>query len=81
MKPSVSRPETIYQTGNRDTNKKIRCPDGTIPILRTTKRYVSKARRFEELHFNPLTADSHGTHVRTFPFNTFYMLRGLDLRL
>ncbi|KAF8093697.1 hypothetical protein N665_0380s0017 [Sinapis alba] len=63
MKPSVSRPESNYKAENRDNNKKIRCPDGTIPILRTTKEYASNARRFEEMHLNPLSADSPGTHI------------------
>ncbi|XP_024006825.1 uncharacterized protein LOC18011571 [Eutrema salsugineum] len=64
MKPSVPRPGFKNQTDDNETYKnKIDCPDGTVPILRTTKEYVSNAQRFSELHFNPLTADSPGTHI------------------
>jgi len=33
-------------------------------VLRNTKQYVANAQYWEEKHFNPLTVESHGTHVR-----------------
>ncbi|KAL1224283.1 Protein neprosin [Cardamine amara subsp. amara] len=64
MKPSVSKPELKNQTSSNKTyKKKIRCPQGTIPILRNSKEYITNARLFVEKYFHPLTGDSPGTHI------------------
>ncbi|XP_010494791.1 PREDICTED: uncharacterized protein LOC104771883 [Camelina sativa] len=59
MKPSVSRFEFKNQTDNNKTYKpKIRCPDGTVPILRNSKEYITKAQ-----YFQPLSHDHPGAHI------------------
>ncbi|XP_056844102.1 uncharacterized protein LOC130496228 [Raphanus sativus] len=65
MKPSVSRPEFKMQTGKNETSNKnkIGCPNGTVPILRNTKKFVTNSQIFAESHFHPLSADSPGTHI------------------
>ena len=66
MKSSVSRPELKMQIGKNETSnkRKIGCPNGSVPILRNTKEYVTNSQMFAEKHFHPLSADSPGTHVR-----------------
>ncbi|KAH0907510.1 hypothetical protein HID58_039337, partial [Brassica napus] len=44
-------------------NHKIQCPNGTVPILKNTKKYVANAQYWAERHFNPLTDESPGKHV------------------
>lgn len=65
LKPSfsISKPEKQVES-ERKSKKSIECPNGTVPILRNTKQYVANAQYWEEKHFNPLTVESHGTHVR-----------------
>lgn len=64
MKPSLSRHELKNQTSNNKTYKtKIKCPYGTIPVLRNTKEFNTKAQLLAAKYFNPLSADSPGTHV------------------
>ncbi|KAG2302394.1 hypothetical protein Bca52824_031045 [Brassica carinata] len=65
VKPSVSRPELKMQTGNNETSnkKKIRCPNGTVPILRNTKEFIKNSQFFAKKHIHPLTVDSPGTHI------------------
>ena len=67
MKSSISRNELKMQTGKNETSnkRKIVCPNGTVPILRNTKEYVTNSQVFAEKHFHPLSADSPGTHVST----------------
>ncbi|KAF3561402.1 hypothetical protein DY000_02013081 [Brassica cretica] len=64
MKSSISRNELKMQTGKNETSnkRKIVCPNGTVPILRNTKEYVTNSQVFAEKHFHPLSADSPGTH-------------------
>lgn len=62
MEPSFAIPQLKYQVENK-YEKIIDCPNGTVPILRNTKEYVANAQYFTEKYFNPLTVDSHGTHV------------------
>ncbi|XP_050259836.1 uncharacterized protein LOC126704888 [Quercus robur] len=41
------------------------CPDGLVPIRRTTKDDLKRAKLATEIHaskYNPLTTDKHGTH-------------------
>lgn len=62
MKPS--RTELNSQTGNSITQKnKIKCPDGTIPVLRNTKDFLTSANLFPENYVHPHSVDSPGTHV------------------
>nr|VDD27042.1 unnamed protein product [Brassica oleracea] len=62
MKPS--RTELNSQTGNNITQKnKIKCPDGTIPVLRNTKDFLTSANLFPENYVHPQSVDSPGTHV------------------
>ncbi|EOA33263.1 hypothetical protein CARUB_v10022287mg [Capsella rubella] len=64
MKPSVSRLELKNQTLNNKTYKtKMRCPDGTVPILKTSKEYINNTQLFTEKYFHPLSGDSPGTHI------------------
>ena len=64
MKPSVSRTKLKSQIGIKKIQKqKIPCPDGTIPVLRNTKEFITNAQVLADKHFHPLTADSPGTHV------------------
>ncbi|WZZ86900.1 hypothetical protein YC2023_115479 [Brassica napus] len=65
MKSSISRNELKMQTGKNETSnkRKIVCPNGTVPILRNTKEYVTNSQVFAEKHFHPLSADSPGTHI------------------
>ena len=42
------------------------CPDGLVPIRRTTKDDLKRIKLATEIHsskYNPLTTDKHGTHV------------------
>ncbi|KAK7816523.1 hypothetical protein CFP56_043961 [Quercus suber] len=54
------------------------CPDGLVPIRRTTKDDLKRAKLATEIHaskYNPLTIDKHGTHyaiVGTTDANTKY---------
>ncbi|CAF2144641.1 hypothetical protein IGI04_008430 [Brassica rapa subsp. trilocularis] len=62
MKPS--RTELNSQTGNSITQKnKIKCPDGTIPVLRNTKDFLTSANLFPENYVHPQSVDSPGTHI------------------
>ncbi|KAL1212620.1 Protein neprosin [Cardamine amara subsp. amara] len=64
MKPSVSSSEFKNQTSNNKTyKKKIRCPDGTVPILRNSKEYITNTQLVAEKYFHPLSGDSPGTHI------------------
>jgi len=64
MKPSVSRHELRNQTDNTKTYKnKMGCPDGTVPILRNSKEYITNAQLFAEKYFHPLSSESPGSHV------------------
>lgn len=64
MKPSVSRTESKSQIGiNRVQKQIIPCPDGTIPVWRNTKEYITKAQDLADKHVHPLSDDSPGTHV------------------
>ncbi|WZZ49524.1 hypothetical protein YC2023_049631 [Brassica napus] len=62
--PSAAH-ELKMQTGKNETSdkRKIECPNGTVPILRNTKEYVTNSQVFAEEHFHPLSADSPGTHI------------------
>ncbi|EOA34668.1 hypothetical protein CARUB_v10022239mg [Capsella rubella] len=63
-KPSVSRLEFNNQTSNNETYmKKMRCPEGTVPILRTSKEYINNTQLFTEKYIHPLSGDSPGTHI------------------
>nr|VDD26980.1 unnamed protein product [Brassica oleracea] len=64
IKPSVSRTKLKSQIGIKKVQKqKIPCPDGTIPVLRNTKEFITNAQVLADKHFHPLTADSRGTHI------------------
>ncbi|KAJ4888571.1 hypothetical protein Rs2_28319 [Raphanus sativus] len=65
MKSSVSRPELKMQTSKNETSNKnkIGCPNGTVPILRNTKEYVTNSQIFSEKHFHLLSPDSPGLHI------------------
>ncbi|KAJ4908286.1 hypothetical protein Rs2_11944 [Raphanus sativus] len=64
MKPSVSRTESKSQIGiNRVQKQIIPCPDGTIPVWRNTKEYITKAQDLADKHVHPLSDDSPGTHI------------------
>ncbi|KAG7610365.1 Neprosin [Arabidopsis suecica] len=64
IKPSVSRHELRNQTDNTKTYKnEMGCPDGTVPILRNSKEYISNAQLFAEKYFHPLSSESPGSHV------------------
>ncbi|KAF8095204.1 hypothetical protein N665_0339s0073 [Sinapis alba] len=61
MEPSFS-----VSKSNRFENKMrkniIGCPNGTVPILENIKDHAANTQHFAEKYFNPLTAESHGTH-------------------
>ncbi|CAH8313905.1 unnamed protein product [Eruca vesicaria subsp. sativa] len=62
MKPS--RTQLNSQTSNSITHKnKIKCPDGTVPVLRNTKEFVTNDNLFAEKYVHPQSADSPGTHI------------------
>ncbi|CAH8388441.1 unnamed protein product, partial [Eruca vesicaria subsp. sativa] len=63
MKPSVSRTKSKSQIGINHVQKQtIPCPDGTIPVWRNTKEFITNAQVLAEKHVHPLSADSPGTH-------------------
>ncbi|KAF8093696.1 hypothetical protein N665_0380s0016 [Sinapis alba] len=64
-KPSLSRPELKMRTGKNETSSKnkIGCPNGTVPILRSTKEFITNSKMFAKKHFHLLSADSPGTHI------------------
>ncbi|CAH2044433.1 unnamed protein product [Thlaspi arvense] len=62
MKPSVSRIELKSQIGNKK-KEKDQCPDGTVPVLRNTKEFITNAQFFAKKYIHPLTTDSPGTHI------------------
>ncbi|ESQ41127.1 hypothetical protein EUTSA_v10015562mg [Eutrema salsugineum] len=63
MEPSfsISKPKNKARDESKSKTN-IECPNGTVPILRNTKEYVANAQYWAGKHFNPLTAESHGTH-------------------
>ncbi|KAL0739725.1 hypothetical protein Bca4012_081238 [Brassica carinata] len=64
MKPSVSRTESKSQIGINQVQKlTVPCPDGTIPVWRNTKEFITNAQVLAEKHVHPLSADSPGTHI------------------
>ncbi|CAN7045739.1 hypothetical protein IGI04_008411 [Brassica rapa subsp. trilocularis] len=65
MKPSLSRPELKMRTEKNETSNqnKIGCPNGTVPILRSTKEFIINSQMFAENNFHMLSADSPGTHI------------------
>ncbi|CAH2035941.1 unnamed protein product, partial [Thlaspi arvense] len=62
MQPSVSRHEIKKQIGNNKTFKKMKCPYGTVPVLRNTKEFISSAQLFVN-NSHLISADSPGTHI------------------
>ncbi|KAF8082832.1 hypothetical protein N665_0805s0005 [Sinapis alba] len=65
MEPSflISKQKDQIKTKSESKSKKvIECPNGTVPILKTTREYVKNAQYWAKKHFNPFTIDSHGTH-------------------
>jgi len=64
MKPSISRDELRNHVGNNKSySKKTGCPDGTVPILRNSNEYNTKAQLFAEKYFHPLSTHKSGAHV------------------
>ncbi|CAN8277262.1 unnamed protein product [Cochlearia groenlandica] len=64
MKPSVSRYGFKNRSDNIRTNKKkIRCPYGTVPILRNSKEYNTKSQLFAENYFHSLSVNNPGIHT------------------
>ncbi|XP_010493800.1 PREDICTED: uncharacterized protein LOC104771021 [Camelina sativa] len=64
MKPSVSRHELKnHIENNKSYSKKIGCSDGTVPILRISNEYNTKAQFFAEKYLHPLTGDTPGVHI------------------
>ncbi|AED90820.1 unnamed protein product [Arabidopsis thaliana] len=62
LEPSFSKPKNQVK-GESERKNIIECPNGTVPIIRNTKKYVANAQYWTEKHLNPLTIDSHGTHI------------------
>ncbi|CAH2035939.1 unnamed protein product, partial [Thlaspi arvense] len=62
MQPSVSRHEIKKKIGNNKTFKKMKCPYGTVPVLRNTKEFISSAQLFVN-NSHLISADSPGTHI------------------
>ena len=64
MEPSFSNLKPKKQVKNKTENRiRVECPNGTVPILKNTKKYVANAQYWAERHFNPLTDESPGKHV------------------
>ncbi|CAF1786833.1 unnamed protein product [Brassica oleracea var. botrytis] len=64
MEPSFSNLKPKKQVKNKTENRiRVECPNGTVPILKNTKKYVANAQYWAERHFNPLTDESHGKHI------------------
>ncbi|WZZ22594.1 hypothetical protein YC2023_123981 [Brassica napus] len=64
MEPSFSSLKPKKQVKNKIENRiRVECPNGTVPILKNTKEYVTNAQYWAERHFNPLTDESHGKHI------------------
>ncbi|XP_019095854.1 PREDICTED: uncharacterized protein LOC104763020 [Camelina sativa] len=64
MKPSVSIHELRnHIDNNKSYSSEIGCPDGTVPILRISNEYNTKAQLFSEKYFHPLTVDNPGAHI------------------
>lgn len=64
MEPSFSVPKSNRFENKMRTNI-IGCPNGTVPILKNIKDHAANTQYFAEKYFNPLTVESHGTHVST----------------
>ncbi|EOA22852.1 hypothetical protein CARUB_v10003582mg [Capsella rubella] len=62
MEPSFPISKSKYQVERTISKEIIDCPNGTVPILRNTKEYVTNGQHFVGKHFNPFTVESHGTH-------------------
>ncbi|KAL0823242.1 hypothetical protein Bca101_046919 [Brassica carinata] len=63
MEPSFIISKQKDQTKTKSESKKfIDCPNGTVPILKNTKEFVTNAQYWANKHFNSFTIDSHGTH-------------------
>ncbi|CAG7911469.1 unnamed protein product [Brassica rapa] len=63
MEPSFSNLKPKKQVKNKTENRiRVECPNGTVPILKNTKKYVANAQYWAERHFNPLTDESPGKH-------------------
>ncbi|CAN8265171.1 unnamed protein product [Cochlearia groenlandica] len=64
MKSSNSIRQLKSQIENNKTYKsKINCPDGTVPIMRNSKEFMTNAQTFADKFVHPLSVDSPGTHV------------------
>ncbi|XP_006282377.2 uncharacterized protein LOC17876699 [Capsella rubella] len=64
MKPSVSIHEIKNQTQiNKTYKEKIKCPYGTVPIVRRTNEFITNAQLLADKYFHPLSPDSSGTHI------------------
>ncbi|CAH2060488.1 unnamed protein product [Thlaspi arvense] len=64
MEPSFSSSKQNISVKNKtESTKIIECPNETVPILRNTTKYVISAQYWEKIHLNPLTAESHGSHL------------------
>ncbi|CAD5332667.1 unnamed protein product [Arabidopsis thaliana] len=48
---------------NKSYSKKTGCPDGTVPILRNSNEYNTKAQLFAEKYFHPLSTHKSGAHI------------------
>lgn len=48
---------------NRRRKKRVECPSGTVPILRTEKENVIYSQEYLNHHLTFLTAQYPGTHV------------------
>lgn len=74
MEPSFIISKQKDQTKTKSESKKfIDCPNGTVPILKNTKEFVTNAQYWANKHFNSFTIDSHGTHVRKSTWITWVM--------
>ncbi|KAH0900065.1 hypothetical protein HID58_049633 [Brassica napus] len=49
---------------------KIKCLDGTIPVLLNTKNFITDANFFAEKYIHPQSADSPGVYVEHFHFHS-----------
>lgn len=63
MKPSGWDSQSENEFVARKHKKRIECPNGTVPILRTNKENVIYPQEYPNNHFISLTAQYPGAHV------------------
>ncbi|EOA19041.1 hypothetical protein CARUB_v10007698mg [Capsella rubella] len=81
MKPSGWDSQLENRLVNKRHKKRIHCPSGTVPILRTKNKNVLYSQEYSKNHFNFLTAQYPGTHIAGVRTEGKNIYRGVGARI